>query len=94
MTAVSIAELFESVTLIVVLVIALRPQTPKHVRGGWSHYTDTSEPTDGNKVKNMVTVESRFQTSDLFITCPTGLPSVLTGPTVTLMWVTCLQVWR
>jgi hypothetical protein len=25
------------------LVIALRPQTPKHIRGGWSHYTDTSE---------------------------------------------------
>jgi hypothetical protein len=29
------------------LVIALRPQTPKHIRGGWSHYTDTSEPVDG-----------------------------------------------
>jgi hypothetical protein len=28
------------------LVIALRPQTPKHIRGGWSHYTDTSEPVD------------------------------------------------
>jgi hypothetical protein len=28
-------------------VIALRPQTPKHIRGGWSHYTDTSEPVDG-----------------------------------------------
>jgi hypothetical protein len=28
------------------LVIALRPQTPKHIRGGWSH-TDTSEPIDG-----------------------------------------------
>jgi hypothetical protein len=27
--------------------IALRPQTPKHIRGGWSHYTDTSEPVDG-----------------------------------------------
>jgi hypothetical protein len=30
-----------------VLVIALRPQTPKHIRAGWSHYTDTSEPVDG-----------------------------------------------
>jgi hypothetical protein len=30
-----------------VLVVALRPQTPKHIRGGWSHYTDTSEPVDG-----------------------------------------------
>jgi hypothetical protein len=29
------------------LVFALRPQTPKHIRGGWSHYTDTSEPVDG-----------------------------------------------
>jgi hypothetical protein len=29
------------------LAIALRPQTPKHIRGGWSHYTDTSEPVDG-----------------------------------------------
>jgi hypothetical protein len=25
------------------LVIALRPQTPKHIKGGWSHYTDTRE---------------------------------------------------
>jgi hypothetical protein len=30
------------------LVIALCPQTSRHVRGGWSHYTDTSEPVDGN----------------------------------------------
>jgi hypothetical protein len=30
-----------------VLVIALQPQTPKHIRGGWSRYTDTSEPVDG-----------------------------------------------
>jgi hypothetical protein len=29
------------------LVIALHLQTPKHIRGGWSHYTDTSEPVDG-----------------------------------------------
>jgi hypothetical protein len=31
----------------VTLVVALRPQTPKHIRGGWSHYIDTSEPVDG-----------------------------------------------
>jgi hypothetical protein len=43
------------------LVIALRPQTPKHIRGGWSHYTDTSEPVDGNGAQNMVTVQSRFE---------------------------------
>jgi hypothetical protein len=29
------------------LVVALRPQTQKHIRGGWSHYTDTCEPVDG-----------------------------------------------
>jgi hypothetical protein len=29
------------------LVNALRSQTPKHIRGGWSHYADTSEPVDG-----------------------------------------------
>jgi hypothetical protein len=29
-----------------VLVIAFRPQTPKHIRGGWSHYTDTSESVE------------------------------------------------
>jgi hypothetical protein len=27
--------------------VALRPHTPKHIRGGWSHYADTSEPADG-----------------------------------------------
>jgi hypothetical protein len=43
------------------LVIALRPQTPKHIRGGWSHYTDTSGPVDGNGAQNMVTVHSRFE---------------------------------
>jgi hypothetical protein len=26
------------------LVIAFRPETPKHIKGGWSQYTDTSEP--------------------------------------------------
>jgi hypothetical protein len=30
--------------------IALRPQTTKHIRGGWSHYTDTSEPVDGGVI--------------------------------------------
>jgi hypothetical protein len=44
-----------------VLVIALRPQTPKHIRGGWSHYTDTSKPVDGNGAQNMVTVQSGFE---------------------------------
>jgi hypothetical protein len=43
------------------LVIALRPQTPKHMRGGGSHYTDTSEPVDGNGAENMVTVQARFE---------------------------------
>jgi hypothetical protein len=63
-----------------VLVIALRPQTPKHrpIRGGWSHYTDNSEPVDGNGAQNMVTVQSGFRTSDLLITDPTCLPTALT----------------
>jgi hypothetical protein len=51
--------------------IALRPQTPKHTRGGWSHYTDTSEPVNGNGAQNMVTVQPGFRTSDLSITGPT-----------------------
>jgi hypothetical protein len=63
------------------LVIALRPKTPKHVRYGWSHYFDTSEPVGGNGDQNMVTVHSVFRTSDLSITCPTRLPTALTGPT-------------
>jgi hypothetical protein len=33
--------------------VTLRPQTPKHIRGGWSHYTETSEPVDGNGAQNM-----------------------------------------
>jgi hypothetical protein len=60
-------------------VIALRPQTPKHIRGDWSHYTDTSEPVDGNGAQNMVTVQSWFR--DLLITSPRSLPTALTGPT-------------
>jgi hypothetical protein len=43
------------------LVIALRPQTPMHIKGGWPHYTDTSEPVDGNRAQNMVTVQSGFE---------------------------------
>jgi hypothetical protein len=39
--------------LVLVLVVALLPQTPKHIRGGWSHYTDTSEPVDGNWDQNI-----------------------------------------
>jgi hypothetical protein len=42
------------------LVVALRPQTPEHIRGDWSHYTDTSEPVVGNGAQNMVTVQSGF----------------------------------
>jgi hypothetical protein len=60
--------------------IALRPQTPKHIRGGWSHNTDISAPVDGNGAQKMVTVQSRFQTTELSITGPTRLPTDLTGP--------------
>jgi hypothetical protein len=40
-------------------------KTPKNIKGSWSHYTDTSEPVDGNGAQNMVTVQSGFQTRDL-----------------------------
>jgi hypothetical protein len=36
----------QSLKIGLVLVIALRPQTLKDIRGGWSHYTDTSEPVE------------------------------------------------
>jgi hypothetical protein len=26
--------------------VALHPHTPKHIRDGWSHYTDTSKPVE------------------------------------------------
>jgi hypothetical protein len=61
------------------LVIALHPHTSKHVWGGWSHYTDTCEPVDGDGAQNMVTVQSGFRTRDLLITGPTCLPTALTG---------------
>jgi hypothetical protein len=32
---------------------ASRPQTLNHIRGGWSHYTDNSEPVVGYGAKNM-----------------------------------------
>jgi hypothetical protein len=63
------------------LVIAVRQQTPEHIRGDWSHYTDTSEPVDSNGAKNMVSVQSEFRTKDLSITGSTRLPPALAGPT-------------
>jgi hypothetical protein len=47
--------------------VALRPHTPKHIRGGWSQYTDTSERVVGYGAQNMVLVQSGFRTSDLKI---------------------------
>jgi hypothetical protein len=44
-----------------VLVIALHPHTPKHMRGGWSHYTDTSELADAKGAQNIVNVQSGFE---------------------------------
>jgi hypothetical protein len=61
------------------MVIALRPQTLKPNRASWSHYTDTSEPVDGNGALNMVTVQSGFRIRDLSITGPTCIPTALTG---------------
>jgi hypothetical protein len=34
---------------------------PKHIRGGWPHHTNTSEPVDNNGAQNMVTVLSGFE---------------------------------
>jgi hypothetical protein len=62
------------------LVITLLQQTPKHIKGGWSHYTNTSEPVDGNGAQNMVTVQSGFRIIDLSTAGPTRLPTVLTRP--------------
>jgi hypothetical protein len=42
----SLVSLHVRMKVLVGLVFALRPQTPKHNRGGWSHYTDTNEPVD------------------------------------------------
>jgi hypothetical protein len=64
-------QILTAVTDGLVLVIALRPQTPKHTNGGWSHYSDTSEPVDGNGAQNMVTIQSGFRTRDLSIPGPT-----------------------
>jgi hypothetical protein len=57
----AVVEWWRDHAFVVILVIALRPQTPKNIRGSWSHYTDTSEPVDGNGAQNMVTVQSRFE---------------------------------
>jgi hypothetical protein len=45
--------------------------TLKHIRGDWSHYTDTNEPVVGYETNNMVTVQSRILSSDLLIASPT-----------------------
>jgi hypothetical protein len=61
-----------------VFVIALRPQTPKHIRGGWSHYTDTSEPVDGGvgtpqlpARRNLAAILRRENTA-IFVRIPLG----------------------
>jgi hypothetical protein len=51
--------------------VALRPHTLKHIRGGWLYYTDTGEPVDGYGAQNMVTVQSGSRTSELSISGPT-----------------------
>jgi hypothetical protein len=63
-------------------VFALLPQTSKHIRGGWSHYADTSEPVVGYGANNVFIVPSAdIRTTDLSITSPTRLPTALPGPT-------------
>jgi hypothetical protein len=62
------------------LIIALRQQTLKHIRGGWSHYTDTSKPADGNGGSKYGHCPIRVQTSDLSITGPRAYQLLLPGP--------------
>jgi hypothetical protein len=65
------------------LVTALRPQTPKHIRGGWSHTHIILTPANQLMIMGlkicMVTVQSGFRTSDLLITGPTRFPTALAG---------------
>jgi hypothetical protein len=57
------------------LVVALPPQRPKHIRGGWSHYTDTSEPVDGGvqlwTTRTILSVKMDRENS-LTLLCPSG----------------------
>jgi hypothetical protein len=84
------------VNVLVGLVIALRPHTPKHIRGGWSHSTDTSEPIVGYETNNILnffgyetnnilTDQSGIRTSYLSITSPIHLPVWYLDPTKTDM---------
>jgi hypothetical protein len=54
---------------------ALCLHTPKHIRGVWSHSTDTSEPVLGYVY--IAIVQSGIRTSDLSITSPTRLPTAV-----------------
>jgi hypothetical protein len=55
--------------------VMLGTQTPKHIRGGWSHNTDTSKPVDGKM--GALNGQSVFQTCNLLISDPMRLPTVL-----------------
>jgi hypothetical protein len=54
------------------LVIALRPRTPKHIRSGWSHYTDTSEPVDCEAPKHIRSGWSHYTETNEPTDCATG----------------------
>jgi hypothetical protein len=41
--------------------VVLRLQTPKHIKGGWSHYSDISGPVVGYVANNMVNVQSVYK---------------------------------
>jgi hypothetical protein len=71
------------------LVIALRSQTPKHIRGGWSHYTDTSEPVDG-KIWSLPNPGSNQRPK--FDHWPTSLPTALTGPKLVVVIIQIMMV--
>jgi hypothetical protein len=68
------------------------PTDTKAYKGGLLHYTDTSEPVDGNGAQNMVTVQTGFRIRDLSITGPMRLPTALTGPSKRVRLVNALSV--
>jgi hypothetical protein len=73
--------------------VVLRPHTPKHIRGGRSHYSDTSEPIEvmGLKIRSLSPV--RVSNQRPFDHWPNTLTTALTGPTSNKVgkWKSCHQ---
>ena len=66
---------------LLLLVEALRPQTLQCIRGGWSHYTDTSEPVVGcGDNKYEIWIQSGIRTRNLSVTSPRSNQLSYPGP--------------